>query len=836
MSSPPRVPLPRSTERLVKFNKHPGLMLDKYAASDLPGDDSGKLSELVQKPTVKRVVALSRDEFSVYPSLFQRHDRMLEALNAITFDGRTVGSRTLHLARASALENAGICLHQVYGFGYLPGTGLKGMARAYAETVWFPTQYAADEKGQPATDVERQKAADAWQTIEDVFGWSPGSDRGKTWKPKTLTTRDTDAGAASGRIVFHDAWPLEWPRLIEDIVNCHFPKYYQGKASPGDWDSPVPVYFLAVAADQEFRFALSKRSDIVANERLSLARQWLISALTTLGAGAKTNAGYGTFAFEQADQEIIEAANHDWAEATRTARRADGIAQVRLATPAFLAGAEQFEDPQASEGCDLRPATLRGLLRWWWRTLHAGFLDVPTLRRLEAAIWGDTSAAGAVRIVIEPIGKPRVQAFNYKDHFRPIWSFKQEHQLGDPPAGGKTTQGLFYASYGMDEQDRHRFYVEPGAQWSIRLMATNAKYENSDKGQKSQTVDVPAPTALKQAAAALWLLCHFGACGSKARKGFGSLMLESAEFAFDNVDACRFAAAELRQGLKLANQFSEQRVESSALGEPGKSWHTTIAVEVPSPDAWQVMDHVGFAYQAVAQHWKHNRVKRGLGLPRKIHGPRREPMRHQDRAGWQRDQTLRSEVPQQMGKNDRYASPVWIHVERTPQGHRVRAVGLPAPYLPDLQKSREFLSEFLDRFKEELDQPLRKSTAPRGGFQGPRGSQRARPSAPSASTPSSARGSTPLKSGDIVEAELLPVKTKKGGWRVKHAGGGIEGAIVNSQDVPEDKSAGDRVQVVVNSPNPQNASFRYLTDEARKKREEKHHKKQKEGRRPGRRH
>ncbi len=59
------------------------------------------------------------------------------------------------------LENAGICLHPIHGFPYLPGTGLKGLARAYAETVWKPAQADAN-------------AAQA--EIERVFGKVAGTD------------------------------------------------------------------------------------------------------------------------------------------------------------------------------------------------------------------------------------------------------------------------------------------------------------------------------------------------------------------------------------------------------------------------------------------------------------------------------------------------------------------------------------------------------------------------------------------------------------------------------------------------------------------------------------
>lgn len=108
----------------------------------------------------------------------------------------TGGPLTLHLSRGSALENAGICLHPLYGFVYLPGSGLKGMARAYAETVWARAEIKA---GKDKTNT--------WQRIEEVFGWAPDSDKGKDHKPVGVDKRSKEDNICTGAVVFHDAWP-----------------------------------------------------------------------------------------------------------------------------------------------------------------------------------------------------------------------------------------------------------------------------------------------------------------------------------------------------------------------------------------------------------------------------------------------------------------------------------------------------------------------------------------------------------------------------------------------------------------------------------------------------
>lgn len=75
------------------------------------------------------------------------------------------------------------------------------------------------------------------------------------------------------------------------------------------------------------------------------------------------------------------------------------------------------------------------------------------------------------------------------------------------------------------------------------------------------------------------------------------------------------------------------------------------------------------------------------------------------------------------------------------------------------------------------------------------------------------------KPGDHVDATLLEERTKKGGWRARHIATGIAGPVQNNSDVPEEKSAGDQVKLIVASANEQEIAFRYPTaaDEERTK-------------------
>lgn len=247
------VPLPASIRAHLKANTHPGLVLDKYPRTwDEDRREVGKLSEAVQRPTLDEVVALSQPEPPDWPRWQAGHKDLLHACGAVYFAGTTVGPLTLHLSRGSALENAGICLHPLYGFVYLPGTGLKGLAHSFACEVWLPS---------------RPNAQEAFDTVCRVFGHSSAP-----WLSKLADRHGVRApdGAAAGSVVFHDAWPAAWPRLFVDILNNHHSAYYQGKGPPGDWENPIPVYFLAVEPGQSFGFGVARRRPDVPAELLEL--------------------------------------------------------------------------------------------------------------------------------------------------------------------------------------------------------------------------------------------------------------------------------------------------------------------------------------------------------------------------------------------------------------------------------------------------------------------------------------------------------------------------------------------------------------------------------------
>jgi CRISPR-associated protein Cmr6 len=676
--------LPQRTREIVSGvppkNRHPGLQLDKLSVASNQRDQSAVLENVCDAAADGKLLA----------ELLARRALQFDSLgtSAIQFDAVTSSPLTLHLGRASALENAGLCLHPIYGFAYLPGSGLKGMARAYAETVWAPAN---------------GNTADVWFKIERIFGWAAGSEGGKRWRP-TLPTSD---GASTGSVVFHDAWPREWPQLFVDIVNNHHSRYYGGEDPPGDWEDPVPVYFLAVKPGATFCFSLAARCRMTDPADLRLAHDLLGGALAWLGAGAKTNAGYGCF-------RIVDKNTAGGAVPPKVPESLLSESfELELITPAFLAGAGQSQ-----EDCDLRPATLRGLLRWWWRTMHSGFVDLAKLRALEAAVWGSTETSGAVRTSIERETESSARQYDKR-------AVRDEHRLGRAP-DAKTTPGLSYHSFGMDDRRAggrsQRYFAPPGARWRITLTARRPAFQKDKSDPKSPMTASPA-RAMEQARAALWLLCHFGGVGSKARKGFGSFEEPPALKQF-TLSQCMKLAESFRSDCGLgAVSFNQSLADSPSLQQI-LPWED---MAVPWTDCFYALDQLGYAAQEFAKKYKHHREKKALGLPRNIGQPEQGQFNPYGPIG------------------NRHSSPVHYHLARSQNGtFVVRVAAFPAARLPDIASSQRLLRELLSHLRDSL---RRRAEQYPDGSSRPPSSAPPRPQAPSPFMPKTPRGGRSQPSG-----------------------------------------------------------------------------------------
>ena len=174
-------------------------------------------------------------------------------------------------------------LHHVYGIPYIPASALKGVVRS-----WI---IANAYQGKEETALSDPRFCDWFGCPAELV-----VDNNNVRQRYASFYKE----ARKGELVFFDAYPLHAPQLSVDIMNPHYGPYYSdktGKTPPADYHNPVPVFFLTVE-NTPFQFILGAKQDILTQtirnqETEETIFDWLKSALTDHGIGAKTAVGYG---------------------------------------------------------------------------------------------------------------------------------------------------------------------------------------------------------------------------------------------------------------------------------------------------------------------------------------------------------------------------------------------------------------------------------------------------------------------------------------------------------------------------------------------------------------
>jgi CRISPR type III-B/RAMP module RAMP protein Cmr1 len=196
--------------------------------------------------------------------------------------------------------------------------------------------------------------------------------------------------------------------------------------------------------------------------------------------------------------------------------------RLELLSPAFVAGADQ-------KAAEITGGTVKGLMRWWWRSLVGHECDLQRLREREAALVGSAdekrAAASPLRIQI------RNPAFRFREPGTTLPQSKHQYAVR-----GRNQDALPYLAYGPvstvtkdDEKanpstldaalkDRagrpktglllRRRALDAGTLFTLRLSWREGALT---AGQRAEIIK----------AAASWVT--LGGIGARSRKGFGAL-------------------------------------------------------------------------------------------------------------------------------------------------------------------------------------------------------------------------------------------------------------------------------------------------------------------------
>lgn len=204
--------------------------------------------------------------------------------------------------------------------------------------------------------------------------------------------------------------------------------------------------------------------------------------------------------------------------------------EIETITPMFLAGADQSK-------AELRAASIKGLLRYWWRALQAE-PDLGKLREKESRIFGssDEKTGGGSSFAMRVISKGELKPT--KNSFPP----NPQYQV---PVEGKTFKIniLEYLAYGTYEYIQRqgnvftREYYPSKTKFDIVLSFTDEAWKDE---------------VLK----AFYVWYVFGGVGSRSRNGFGSFNALNMEKAFENI----------RGVLSLQTPYEKQNLRKLIMG------------------------------------------------------------------------------------------------------------------------------------------------------------------------------------------------------------------------------------------------------------------------------
>lgn len=229
------------------------------------------------------------------------------------------------MGNKTALE-VGFTFHRVYGFPYIPGSSLKGLARAVAlleigqalgmrlsglQEALALLQAKPKAKPTPFQQLEAFLLANDQRIPEREQRRREKQAKDEEERQKELAKLNvtiTEAHwplirqfravfgtlHAEGQAIFHDAIPAAKPMLEVDVMTVHYPDYYQkDNKPPADTQSPTPIPFLTIG-QTPFWFAVGWQGD-PDQAAYDKAIAWLKFGLMEFGAGAKTAVGYGHF-------------------------------------------------------------------------------------------------------------------------------------------------------------------------------------------------------------------------------------------------------------------------------------------------------------------------------------------------------------------------------------------------------------------------------------------------------------------------------------------------------------------------------------------------------------
>ncbi|MFQ3620256.1 MAG: type III-B CRISPR module RAMP protein Cmr1 [Spirochaetales bacterium] len=321
--------------------------------------------------------------------------------------------------------------------------------------------------------------------------------------------------------------------------------------------------------------------------------------------------------------------------------------ELEVVTPLFLGGA----DPTHAE---IRPASLKGILRFWWRAIYGPQICEPyikngkyekglqELKKQEEAIFGSQDQKSKLHLTLyqnENI-KPSSKRLN-KGALYTVTSSKGKFYLGI----------IDYLAYGLNRYDRE---------------SKDIKYIRSYFSTETKiTLGLKYPKDLEDSIiTTLIAVVSFGGLGAKTRNGFGSLFNEELIISFDEI-------------CKKACNLDNTPLPYTSFSKKSKLF------SFPARNSWiDALSDIGIAYKdaRLSLEKKHVYEKRSL-IGRPIVQAGNEKIKHQ-----------------------RHAKPFFLHVNKVGGKYQGQILYLPYKYtdLKQLEKYSATCEAMVQKIQEAV--------------------------------------------------------------------------------------------------------------------------------------
>jgi CRISPR-associated protein Cmr6 len=293
--------------------EHVGVWLDRCYVGEKDLDDKDKTRRKELYARAVKALSLEKPAVVTYKAFFERWKRELSQPGRmqrgvlVEIEART--RVLLHPASNASVTDGSVLLHHTYGVPYLPGSGLKGLARAWLRRTVDLQEREERKNRHGETWKEMRSDARDQEILRALFGYIPRKEDGAEARSQGAVVEFLDALWVPARPNTErgharpDTERGQWSPLALDVVNPHQSSYYTGGEAPSDTNEPVPTHRLSIAPGTRFLVIVEcvpmqdgKGAPVDGKAWVDyVLEKALKPALENIGFGAWTSAGYGRF-------------------------------------------------------------------------------------------------------------------------------------------------------------------------------------------------------------------------------------------------------------------------------------------------------------------------------------------------------------------------------------------------------------------------------------------------------------------------------------------------------------------------------------------------------------